>query len=144
MFTVPAQGNGVVDITNLRLDAQQAGPTTNIEEMSFDVSIEISALNGLPIYGPKGNTTPPKPIHTPNPEYTKEARQAHYEGVLVLQLVVATDGTTKDIKATRPLQYGLTEKGIDAVKKWRFKPATKDGQPVSLQITVQVDFHIYR
>jgi protein TonB len=38
---------------------------------------------------------------------------------------------------------GLDEKAIEAVKSWRFRPATLNGQPVATQIAVQVDFHLY-
>jgi TonB family protein len=38
---------------------------------------------------------------------------------------------------------GLDEKAIEAVSRWRFRPATFNGQPVATQIAIQVDFHLY-
>jgi len=38
---------------------------------------------------------------------------------------------------------GLDEKAIEAVGRWRCKPATLNGQPVATQIAVEVDFHLY-
>jgi periplasmic protein TonB len=87
--------------------------------------------------------TPPVPIHSPNPKYSKEARDAKYEGVCVLWLVVGTDGRPSDIRVSRTLGLGLDEKAIEAVRKWRFKPAMKDGKPVAVKISVQVNFHLY-
>ena len=99
-------------------------------------------MDGIPIYGPKSGANPPKPIHTPDPEYSKEARKAHYQGTVVLWLIVAADGTPRNIKVARTLGLGLDEKAIEAVRKWRFKPATKDGNPVPVQINVEVAFRM--
>jgi TonB family protein len=41
------------------------------------------------------------------------------------------------------LVEGPDEKALEAVKTWRFKPATKDGKPVATQLVVGVDFHLY-
>jgi TonB family protein len=60
-------------------------------------------------------------------------------------MIVETDGRPYDIRVLRSLpQYGLDEKAIEAVKKWRFKPAMKDNTPVAVYISVEVDFRLYR
>lgn len=51
-------------------------------------------------------------------------------------------GSPKNIHITRPLGYGLDEKAVAAVETWKFEPARKDGQPVSVAILVQVYFHL--
>lgn len=90
-----------------------------------------------------GGVSAPKPVYSPDPEYSEEARKAKYQGVCVLWLVVGPDGKPRDIKVSRSLGLGLDEKAIEAVKTWKFEPAMKDGQPVAVQINVQVDFHLY-
>jgi periplasmic protein TonB len=90
-----------------------------------------------------GGVSAPKPVYSPDPEYSEEARKAKYQGVCVLWLVVGPDGRPRDIKVTRTLGLGLDEKAIEAVKTWKFEPAMKDGKPVSVEISVQVDFHLY-
>ena len=64
-------------------------------------------------------------------------------GVVVLQLVVGPDGLPRDIRVVQTLGLGLDEKAIEAVKKWRFEPAKKDGKPVAVAVNIQVDFHLY-
>jgi TonB family protein len=80
---------------------------------------------------------------TPDPEYTPQAREAKRQGMCVLSLIVGTDGVTRNIRVVRSLGLGLDEKAIDAVRRWTFSPATKDGAKVPVQITVQVAFRLY-
>ena len=91
-----------------------------------------------------GGVSAPRPIHQPSPKYSKEARKAKHQGVCVLWLVVGTDGKPRDdVRVVRTLGLGLDEEAIKAVKKWTFEPARKDGQPVAVQINVQVNFKLY-
>jgi TonB family protein len=78
-----------------------------------------------------------------NPSFSQEARKAKAQGVVVLVLVVGKDGHPYHIRLGQSLGMGLDEKAIEAVSRWRFRPATLDGQPVSMQIAVQADFHLY-
>ena len=90
-----------------------------------------------------GGVLAPKPIQTPDPQYTDEARRARYEGTCVLAMVVGPDGKPHDIRVQRGLGMGLDQKAIEAVQQWRFDPATKDGRPVAVQISVEVSFKLY-
>jgi TonB family protein len=85
----------------------------------------------------------PRALETPDPEYSEEARKAKYQGVVVLWLIVGPDGKPRDIKVSRPLGMGLDQKAIEAVQRWRFEPAMKDGRPVAVQINVEVNFRLY-
>jgi TonB family protein len=95
------------------------------------------------IYRVGGGVSAPKAIFQPDPEYSEEARKVKQMGVVVLSVVVGPDGNPRDIKVIRALGMGLDEKAIEAVKKWKFEPARKDGKPVSVLVSVQVDFHLY-
>jgi TonB family protein len=90
-----------------------------------------------------GGVSAPKEIYAPEPEYSEEARKVKHMGTVVLQLVVGSDGNPRDIRVVRTLGLGLDEKAIEAVKKWRFEPAKKDGKPVAALVSVEVDFHLY-
>src|SRR5271165_4543566 len=85
----------------------------------------------------------PRALETPDPEYSEEARKAKYQGTVVLWLIVGPDGKPRDIRVSRPLGMGLDQKAIEAVNRWRFEPAMKDGRPVAVQITVEVNFRLY-
>jgi len=90
-----------------------------------------------------GGVSAPRAIATPDPEYSEEARKAKYQGVCVLWLIVGPDGRPRDIKVARTLGMGLDQKAIEAVRQWKFEPAMKDGQPVAVQINVEVNFRLY-
>jgi periplasmic protein TonB len=90
-----------------------------------------------------GGVLAPKPIATPDPQYTEQARQAKYEGTCILAMIVGPDGKPHDIRIQRGLGMGLDQKAIEAVQQWRFEPATKDGRPVAVQISVEVSFKLY-
>jgi periplasmic protein TonB len=90
-----------------------------------------------------GGVSAPRATYAPDPEYSEEARKAKYQGVVVLWLIVGPDGRPRDIKVSRQLGMGLDQKAIEAVRMWRFEPATKDGKPVAVQINVEVNFRLY-
>ncbi len=90
-----------------------------------------------------GDVSAPKVLYQPDPEYSEEARKAKYGGTCILWLIVGADGLTHDIRVARSLVLGLDEKAIEAVKRWKFEPAMKDGKPVSVQINISVGFHLY-
>lgn len=90
-----------------------------------------------------GGVSAPRGLFTPDPEYSEEARKAKYQGVVVLWVVVGPDGRTHDMRVQRSLGMGLDEKAMEAVRQWKFEPARKDGQPVAVQINVEVNFRLY-
>ncbi len=86
--------------------------------------------------------TPPVPIYSPEPEYSEEARKAKFQGTVTLSLVVDEHGLPTHITVTRPLGLGLDQKAIEAVEKWKFKAGMKDGKPVAVQASVEVNFRL--
>lgn len=108
-------------------------------------SIGTGVGNGPPGIYPAGKhgVTVPQVIFNPEPSFSDEARKSKTQGVVLLLLVVGKDGRPYDIRVGQSLGMGLDEKAIEAVNRWRFRPATLNGQPVATQIAVEVDFHLY-
>ena len=90
-----------------------------------------------------GGVSAPRPLFTPDPEYSEEARKAKYQGTCVLWLIVGADGRPRDVRVSRALGMGLDEKAIQAVRQWKFEPAMKDGRAVAVQMNVEVSFRLY-
>jgi periplasmic protein TonB len=85
----------------------------------------------------------PQLIYSPEPSFSEEARKSKTQGIVTLMLVVGKDGHTYGIRVAQSLGMGLDEKAIEAVKTWRFRPATMNGRPVATQLAVEVDFRLY-
>ena len=86
--------------------------------------------------------TPPELIYKVEPEFSEEARNAKYQGVVVLSIVVDATGLVRDVRVLRGLGMGLDEKAIEAVSRWRFRPGLFDGKPAATEATVQVSFQL--
>ncbi len=85
----------------------------------------------------------PRAIYTPEPEFSEEARKAKYQGVVVLQIIVGTDGRVHNPRVVRSLGMGLDEKAIEGVKTWKFDPSKKDGRAVAVEMNIEVAFNLY-
>jgi protein TonB len=85
----------------------------------------------------------PVVIYGSEPSFSDEARQSKTQGIVTLLLVVGKDGRPYDIRVGQSVGMGLDERAIEAVKRWRFRPATSNGQPVATQIAVEVNFRLY-
>ena len=96
------------------------------------------------LYQIGGGVSAPVPIFTPEAEFSDEARRAKYQGVCLISLIVDAQGNPQDPRVIRALGMGLDEKAIEAVRKYKFKPAMKDGRtPVPVRITIEVNFRLY-
>jgi TonB family protein len=85
----------------------------------------------------------PKVLHKIDPDYTKEARDAKIEGTTVLTLEVHPDGRAHNLHVARSLDPGLDQKAIEAISQWEFEPGKKDGKPVAVQATIEVNFKLH-
>jgi TonB family protein len=88
--------------------------------------------------------TYPKCVYCPRADYSREAMQHHYEGIVELMAVVERDGSIGDVLIVKPLPYGLSAQAINAVRKWKLSPAlAPDGKPVRVRQVIEVSFQLY-
>jgi len=86
----------------------------------------------------------PIPLNRPMPEFTDRARSHGVQGVISLRALIGTDGLVKDVRLFNHLPDGLDDQAIKAVRRMRFKPATKAGQPVAFWQVLEVEFNLRR
>jgi protein TonB len=84
----------------------------------------------------------PEVLKREEPVYPVEARRAGVSGTVMVQALVATDGSVLDTRVVRSVR-GLDEAAERCVRRWRFKPAMRDGQPVECWIAVPVRFSLH-
>jgi TonB family protein len=114
---------------------REAGSTDTADNMP-------AAGEGTGVIHGNGGPTKPRPIYSPIPEFSDQARKGHVQGTVVLKVTVDANGDVADVKVTKSLGSGLDEKAVDAVRTWKFKPGTEDGTPVRSEIDVEVSFHL--
>lgn len=116
-----------------------------------DVEILIGTPEPPPPSGPLlagvGDVTNPKLIEESKlqPEYPELARVARLEGNVILQAIIHADGSVGELeilRCNRP-SMGFEESAINAVKQWRYEPATQNGRPVEVYFTVFVEFKLH-
>ncbi len=94
------------------------------------------------VYRVGKGVTPPRPLKRVDPEYTDEAKEAKLEGVVVVYVVIEEDGRAHNIRVIRSLGRGLDERAMEAVEQWEFEPGKKDGKPVKVGATIEINFRM--
>ena len=89
-----------------------------------------------------GDVLPPKLLAKVEPTYSEEARAARLSGTAVLSLEVDANGVPQNITVLRSPGLGLDAEAIVAVTKWRFQPGSKNGVPVAVLATIEVNFRL--
>jgi protein TonB len=102
----------------------------------------------------QGSVTGPKILHQPDPQYTQIARQQRITGVATVMCLINAQGNPENVHVIKSIAdtvdskhraaaLSLDQAAIDAVKKYKFKPATEDGKPVAVYLNVNVNFEIF-
>lgn len=87
-----------------------------------------------------GDVKAPVKVNAPQPQYTEIARKARIQGVVIVQAIINKQGEVTDVKVLKGLPMGLDEAAVDAIRKWRFEPATLNGKPVDVYYNLTVNF----
>ena len=97
---------------------------------------------GSPHAGENGYGNP-QCLYCPQPEFSDEAIKAKYSGTVLVQALVGADGRAREVHVVKGLGLGLDEKAIEAVKSWRFRPATSpNGQAAGVVTLIEVTFRL--
>jgi periplasmic protein TonB len=95
------------------------------------------------LYRVGGGVTAPVALNNVEAEFSDEARRAKYQGVCIISLIVDAQGNPQNPRVIRALGMGLDEKALEAVRKYKFRPAMKGNTPVPVMISVEVNFRLY-
>ena len=128
---------------------REAGRTDQAGEMEARAA-EIQRANAPParsdtapgVYKIGGEIKAPSVLHKVEPEYSEEARTARLQGTVIVQVVIGTNGVAGDSRIVKGLGLGLDEQAIEAISQWQFKPGVRDGQPVPVAATIEVNWRL--
>jgi TonB family protein len=112
-------------------------------EQNCPPACDTAAKTSARLFRVGHGVSPPRAIYQPEPSFSEPARKAKYQGTMTMGLIVDKEGHPQKIHILSPLGAGLDAKAVKAVETWKFQPAQKDGEPVAVQIAVEVDFHLY-
>ena len=92
------------------------------------------------VYELNDDIKPPRITHQVNPDYSR-IRGIRVKGSVEVALVVSSQGAPKDPRVVQSLDPEVDRCAVDAIRKWRFSPAQKDGKPVAVKLTIEMQFH---
>jgi TonB family protein len=104
-------------------------------------AVESGSSSGLDRVG--GKVSPPIVLKAVDPQFTDDAKRRGIQGICFIAVIVDATGKPQNPRVVKSLDPGLDLKAIEAIKKFRFKPALKEGVPVPVMITVEVNFRLY-
>jgi TonB family protein len=84
----------------------------------------------------------PKVLSKVEPQYGEKSRKARIEGTVVLHVVIGNDGVPAEVLVYRELSKDLDEAAIRAIRRWRFSPGLRNGQPAVLPVIVEMNFRL--
>ena len=93
-------------------------------------------------YRPGTGIAPPQLLREVRANYTDEARKRAIEGDVVLEIVVKRDGSVGQVKVLHSLGGGLEQRAVEAVRQWKFAPATRYGSAVDVVVEASVGFKL--
>ena len=122
-------------LDNLRSFSQRATAPT-------ESSAPVQPAQDRPMSG-KDVTIKARVLSKPEPTYSEAARRAGVTGTVVIKCVFGSDGEVRNLFVMRALGYGLTSRAVEAARKIKFTPASKDGRPVSMYMQLEYNFNLY-
>jgi TonB family protein len=114
----------------------------NLNSVTGSWIIHFAEMPGLP--HTMSTISAPNPLRKIDPKYPQDLIQEHVRGEVILYAVIRTDGSVDSIQLVRSLDKQLDANAIQAFGQWKFRPATKDGQPVEIEAIVHIPFQARR
>ena len=103
---------------------------------------EGPGCEGCPISANALGVTPPVALESPAIAYPELARRARAEGVVVLEAIIDADGSVRDVRVLRGANPLLDPAAVEAVRRWRYRPARIGDRRVAVYLSVAVTFSL--
>ncbi len=97
--------------------------------------------DGPPYQRPKAKLTSPVALRKVDPKYPPSAIKERIDGEVILYAIIRKDGSVDSIQLVRGIDAQLDLNSMEALSRWQFRPATREGQPVDIEAVVHIPFH---
>jgi TonB family protein len=125
------------EVFTLRVDMPNLTSTSGSWVLNF-----AQLDDNLPVYQrPKGKLAGPVPLRKVDPKYPQLAIKQRIDGEVILYAIIRKDGHVDSIQLVRGVDPLLDQNAMDALARWEFRPATREGQPVDLEAVIHIPFH---
>ncbi len=88
----------------------------------------------------RAEVDPPVPVRTVTPDFPMDMRRANVGGVVTINCLVDPHGEVQDLKVVKSTNVAFVQPALEALKKWKFKPAQRDGSAVPIRVTIPIRF----
>jgi len=89
-----------------------------------------------------GNVKAPTVLERIEPQYTEVARRARVQGIVIIEAVIDRQGNVTEARILKGLPMGLDAEALSAIKRWKFKPGTLNGNPVPVYYNLTINFRL--
>ena len=110
--------------------------------MNFCFLCSLVALCATGALYAGSNVEAPVPVRMVAPEYPSELRRDGLGGVVTIACTIDEQGNVKDITIQKTTNEGFNRSALNALKKWKFKPARLDGVAVAQKVTIPLKFSV--
>jgi TonB family protein len=93
-----------------------------------------------PGFRPKGRLAAPQPYEKVDPKYPSDAINQHIDGEVILYAIIRKDGSVDSIQVVHGIDSQLDHNAMEALSRWKFRPASREGVPVDIEAVVHIPF----
>lgn len=85
-------------------------------------------------------TEPPVPVRTVPPVFPEEMRRDGVSGVVTVSILIDEKGNVTEPKVVKTSHEAFSQPAMDALAKWKFKPAKQAGEAVAMRVNIPIQF----
>jgi protein TonB len=93
------------------------------------------------VYAMTDDVVPPRLVRQVNPQYSPGSHGIKVEGSVIVETVVSSQGTPRNVHVVKSLHKDVDGAAVDAVKQWVFAPGKKNGKAVAVRLQIEIHFH---
>ena len=145
-----------VEASLFSCEKEKAAPPEGFSLSSSDFASALTPVDSFPknLPSPEEASAPlvqragvngissPSCVYCPSPDYTDPAREVKFNGNSLLEVTVSAEGNAIDARVVRGLPYGLNQSAMETLRAWKFRPATREGQPIACRVMIEVTFRL--